>query len=248
MKTSGSFIREPHIALFLDVDGTLIEIASSPDAVSVPAALRHTLQAAASRENGALAFITGRAIASFDRLFAPQVYPVAGLHGLERRDSLGNIHRPSIPPQELDRARRVLIDLQAASPGLLLEDKGVGLAMHYRLALGREALVREVMTQLAGELGGRYMLRPGKCVWELAPAGYSKRLAIEAFMTEAPFARRTPVFVGDDLTDEDGFAAVNELGGYSIRVGNIEDSQARYQFDSVSAVIAWLSARAEAPP
>ena len=109
MKTSGSFIREPHIALFLDVDGTLIEIASSPDAVSVPAALRHTLQAAASRENGALAFITGRAIASFDRLFAPQVYPVAGLHGLERRDSLGNIHRPSIPPQELDRARRVLI-------------------------------------------------------------------------------------------------------------------------------------------
>ncbi len=247
MTNSGSFIREPKIALFLDVDGTLIEIASSPDAVSVPIGLRHTLRAAAAREEGALAFITGRTIASFDRLFAPQIYPVAGLHGLERRDSKGRLHRPSIPPQELDHARRVLTDLQGASAGLFLEDKGVGLAMHYRLAPGSETLVREVMTRLAGELGGRYLLRPGKCVWELAPAGYSKRLAIEAFMAETPFARRTPVFVGDDVTDEDGFAAVNELGGYSIRVGNIEDSEARHHFDSVSAVIAWLSARSQAP-
>ena len=248
MTTFGSCIREPKIALFLDVDGTLIEFASSPDAVKVPAALRRTLQAAASREEGALAFITGRAIASFDRLFAPELYPVAGLHGLERRDSRGRLHRPPIPPQELDHARRVLSDLQAASAGLLLEDKGVGLAMHYRLAPGSEALVRETMTRLAGELGGRYTLRPGKCVWELAPAGYSKRLAIEAFMTEAPFAHRTPVFVGDDVTDEDGFDAVNDLGGYSIRVGDIDASKARYQFDSVSAVIAWLSARNGAPP
>jgi len=247
MTSSGPFIRERKIALFLDVDGTLLEIASSPDAVRVPAGLPHTLQAACSREEGALAFITGRAIASFDRLFAPQVYPVAGLHGLERRDSMGHLHRPTIPPQELDHARRVLTDLQAVSAGLFLEDKGAGLAMHYRLAPGCETLVREVMTRLAGELGGRYMLRPGKCVWELAPAGYSKRGAIEAFMAEAPFAQRTPVFVGDDVTDEDGFAAVNELGGYSIRVGNIEDSKARHRFDSVSAVIAWLSARSQAP-
>jgi trehalose 6-phosphate phosphatase len=125
----------------------------------------------------------------------------------------------------------------------LLEDKGTALAMHYRLAHRYEALVREVMAQLAVPLGGRFVLRSGKCVVELAPAGYSERTAIEAFMSEPPFAGRTPVFLGDDATDEDGFKAVNALGGYSIRVGRTQHSAARYAFGSVSAVIAWLRER-----
>jgi trehalose 6-phosphate phosphatase len=129
------------------------------------------------------------------------------------------------------------------SDGLLVEDKGMGVAVHYRRAPGREAEVLAVMTELAGELHGRFALRSGKCVLELMPSGYSKRVAIEAFMAEAPYTGRTPVFVGDDATDEDGFAAVNDAGGYSIRVGPIDRSNARYQFDGVPAVIAWLEAR-----
>jgi trehalose 6-phosphate phosphatase len=127
--------------------------------------------------------------------------------------------------------------------GLLLEDKGTALAMHYRLAPKYEVLVRDVMAGLAAPLAGRFVLRPGKCVFEIAPAGCSKRTAIEAFMAEEPFIGRTPVFVGDDVTDEDGFDAVNEMNGYSIRVGNKVDSVARYHFSSVSAVIAWLRER-----
>jgi trehalose 6-phosphate phosphatase len=99
------------------------------------------------------------------------------------------------------------------------------------------------MTELAAPLAGRFVLRPGKHVLELAPAGYSKRSAIEAFMLESPFAGRTPVFIGDDITDEDGFAAVNALQGYSIRVGDGAPTIAGHRLDSVSAVVAWLSQR-----
>jgi len=243
MTQRGAYIPSRNIALFLDVDGTLIEIAATPDSVKVPAALRNTLQLAAEREQGALALISGRCIRELDRLFAPCVFPAAGQHGLERRDALGNLILPAINTEILRPVRAELVELVQRHSGLLLEDKGTSLAMHFRLAPKCEPQVRAAMTDCMQRLGGHFVLRDGKCVLELVPAGYSKRAAVEAFMLEPPFAGRVPVFVGDDTSDEDGFAAVNALGGYSIRVGSAGASAARYRFVSVSAVIRWLRER-----
>ncbi len=243
MTLRGPFIPDHNIALFLDVDGTLLEIASTPDSVKVPAALRNTLHLAAAREDGALALISGRSISELDRLFAPWLFPAAGQHGLERRTAEGKLIRPMIDTSPLQSAREALEGLQLRHKGLLLEDKGSALAMHYRLAPACESEVREVMTELAAPLTGQFALRSGKCVLELAPSGYSKRDAIEAFMSEAPFVGRVPVFIGDDVTDEDGFDAVNALNGHSIRVGNGGATNAHHRFGSVSAVVAWLRER-----
>jgi trehalose 6-phosphate phosphatase len=243
MTLRGAFIPERNIALFLDVDGTLIEIASTPDAVKVPAGLRNTLQLAAARENGALALISGRCIRELDALFAPCVFPAAGQHGLERRDAQGHIIAPQIDTELLQPARAALLELQRKHKGLLLEDKGAALALHYRLAPQCESEARQVMQNVLLPLQDRFQVRTGKCVLELAPRGYSKHAAIVAFMSEAPFAGRTPVFIGDDVTDEDGFHAVNELGGYSVRVGHSPTTVAKFTFGSVSAVIAWLRER-----
>lgn len=228
-------------ALFLDVDGTLLEIARTPDAVRVSAALRETLQRAQQRVNGALALISGRTIASLDRLFAPARFAAAGQHGFERRDAQGWHVVPEVDAQELEYVRQMLHKLKERHANLLIEDKGASLAVHYRTEPRLEPVVHQALNELQGMLAGRYRLRPGKCVVELVPAGiFSKRTAVEAFMHEAPFAGRVPVFVGDDITDEDGFAAVNAMGGHSIKVGRLGQTQAEYCLPDVEAVLAWL--------
>jgi trehalose 6-phosphate phosphatase len=239
----GPFIPEGNVALFLDVDGTLIEIAATPESVRVPGALRNTLQLAAQRQAGALALISGRSIAELDRLFGLCAIPAAGLHGFERRTATGQLIRPGVDAGALDAVRHALLDLERGHNGLLLEDKGFALAMHYRLAPQFEELVSDVLTRLAQPMEQQFVLKRGKCVLELCPRGYTKRTAIEAFMREPPFAARIPIFVGDDVTDEDGFDAVNALDGYSIRVGPPVQTRARFQFSSVAAVIAWLRER-----
>ena len=243
MSLRGSFIPHSNIALFLDVDGTLLEIAATPAAVRVPAALRNTLQLAAKREDGALALISGRTIAELDALFAPHRFLGAGMHGVEMRDSKGEVTHPVIDPRQLDPARDVLEELVTHYKGLLLEDKGTALALHFRQAPQHERAVMVVMAEVADHLRDKFVLRDGKCVLELTPRGYSKRAAIEAFMREPPFVGRTPVFIGDDVTDEDGFEAVNALGGYSVRVGDMAATAAKFRFSSVSTVIAWLRER-----
>src|SRR6185436_6222411 len=134
MSLRGSFIPHTNIALFLDVDGTLLEIADTPAAVRVPAALRNTLQLAAKREDGALALISGRTIAELDQLFAPNVFLAAGMHGVEMRTSGGEVTHPVIDPRQLDPARDVLKELVTHYKGLLLEDKKTALALHFRQA------------------------------------------------------------------------------------------------------------------
>ncbi|MES1196360.1 MAG: trehalose-phosphatase [Steroidobacter sp.] len=243
MTLRGPYIPEHNIALFLDVDGTLLEIAPTPDEVKIPASLRNTLQLAANGVNGALALISGRSIRMLDRLFAPCKFAAAGQHGLERRDAEGNMLLPDIDDARLNPARNTLRELQLNNKGLLLEDKGPTLAFHYRLAPAYENAIRETMNALLVPIADQFMLRPGKHVFEITPKGYSKRTAIEAFMKEPPFAGRTPVFFGDDITDEDGFEAVNAFNGYSVRVGSIAHSAAQYHFGSVQAVIAWLRER-----
>mgnify|MGYP001545183353 CR=1 FL=1 len=228
-------------AFFLDVDGTLLEHADTPDAVRVDGALRTLLADLRSGAGGALALITGRSVADLDRLFAPLALPAAGQHGAERRDGPGRVHRHDFPEAPVRRAAERLAAFAAAHPGLLLEDKGRSLALHYRLApqLEREAhaLVGEVLAQL----GEGFELQHGKMVLELRPGGRDKGSAIAEFMAEAPFRGRTPLFAGDDLTDELGFGVVNEMGGVSLKVGE-GPSQARWRIADAAAVRTWLRA------
>lgn len=243
MTLRGRFIPERALALFLDVDGTLLELAASPDAVRVPAALRNTLQLASQREGGALALVSGRSLDDLDRLFAPSRFPACGQHGFERRDARGHVTRAEVDPEVLGPVCGLLRARIRTRGSLMLEEKTTALALHYRRAPHLQLEAREIMESAAAALEPHFQLRTGKCVYELTPSCCSIRAAIESFMREAPFAGRTPVFVGDDDTDEEGFDAVNALGGYSIRVGRQAHSAARFQFATVSGVIAWLRER-----
>jgi trehalose 6-phosphate phosphatase len=243
MSSRATFIRDEQLALFLDVDGTLLEIAATPDLVRVPSSLRNTLQLTFERAQGAFALLSGRSLEDLDKLFFPSVFPASGMHGLEVRLRGGRIVRPEIDPSMLDRARAWLRMLQKENRGLLLEDKGIALAMHCRLAPKLASEIEMVMSEMSAELGEAFIMRPGKCVFELMPRGFAERTAIQLFMKQPEFAGRTPVFVGDDPTDEVGFQAVNEMGGHSIRVGKLEETAAQYCFSSVSTVVAWLRDR-----
>jgi trehalose 6-phosphate phosphatase len=243
MTARTAITRGKPLALFLDVDGTLLEIAATPDRVRVPASLRNTLQLSFAREQGALALLSGRSLEELDELFAPNQFPASGKHGLEVRLPSGVVMRPAIDPAMLDNARRRLSNLQDAHRGLLFEDKGMALAMHFRQAPRLERDVEQAMDKLAAELDGEFVLQKGKCVVELMPRGFSGRSAIDLFMSQREFAGRTPVFVSDDPIDEIGFEAVNEMGGHTIRVGKLEETAARYRFSTVSTVVAWLRDR-----
>jgi trehalose 6-phosphate phosphatase len=243
MSTRANFIKSGGLALFLDVDGTLLEIAATPDRVRVPASLLNTLHLAFEREHGAFALLSGRSLSDLDALFKPWRFPASGKHGLEVRLPCGRLGRSGIDGTVLDTARRGLGMLQQENPGLLLEDKGVALAMHFRLAPRLEPVVQAAMQVFAAQLGGDFTIRKGKCVFELTPRLCDACSGIELLMRQPEFAGRTPVFVGDDPADEVGFEAVNRMGGYSIRVGNLEQTAARHRFSSVSAVVAWLRDR-----
>jgi len=213
--------------LFLDVDGTLLEIAPTPDAVRVEDSLRQLLQRVREALDDAVALVSGRALATLDQLFAPQRWPAAGLHGLERRDAAGRVHACGPEAGRLDEARRECAALAARTPGVLFEDKGRSLALHYRAAPDREAPLRRAVHAIAMDLGPEYHLLEGNCVFELKPAATTKADAILAFMSEPPFAGRRPIFVGDDVTDLDGFAAVERSGGLSVAVGDRVQAQVR---------------------
>lgn len=228
-------------ALFLDVDGTLLPIAETPDGVEVSDHLRAVLARLAPLYGHALALISGRPIAELDQLFAPLALPSAGLHGLERRDAAGRIRRLG-EPAWLDALRRALGDFAAAHPGVLLEDKVRTLALHYRRAPEAEAAARRAVAELIGGDDQRLRVIEGKMVLEIKPRLADKGAAVAAFLGEPPFAGRRPVFIGDDVTDEDAFAVVNRLGGTSVRVGDLPGTAARYRLPDVNAVVAWLEA------
>ena len=229
------------LALFLDVDGTLIEIAATPHAVVVPEDLKTLLRNLSTRFDGALALISGRSIPTLDSLFSPLRLTAAGIHGCERRTADGRLVRPTIDARRFAATRDDLARWSALHPGSLLEDKGYALALHYRLAPALESAALDEARRALQQLGGTHELQRGKFVFELRPAGYSKGTAIEAFMREPPFHGRRPLFIGDDVTDEDGFAVVNALDGISIRVGDAATTSARHRLADVDAVRQWLS-------
>lgn len=206
-------------ALFLDVDGTLLEIAETPQDVHVPDKLKQLLIDLSMHLDGAIALVSGRSLDDIDQLFAPLRPCASGMHGCELRDAAGRVTRPPLIRQRLDGARVALTQFVRDHPGLLLEDKGFGLALHFRRVPYLSAEVQDVMKVL---LGPDFVLQPGKCVFELRPAGTSKGSAIAQFMKEPPFHGRAPIFVGDDVTDEEGFAVVNAMNGTSIRVAGVD--------------------------
>jgi len=236
-------------ALFLDVDGTLLEFAPQPDSVIVPDRLRNLVPELTRATGGALALVSGRTIAQLDALFRPMVLACSGLHGLERRDVLGVMHRPVINDEKLGRARSFLAAMVQVNPGLLLENKHSTLALHYRQAPQLGPIARRLVSQALEILGSNYCVLEGKMVFELKPDGFSKSTAIAAFMREPPFVRRSPIFVGDDRTDEAGLAYVENLGGLAIHVGPAHaDSGATWRLPNVAAVLDWLESLLPARP
>jgi trehalose 6-phosphate phosphatase len=231
-------------ALFLDVDGTLLEIAPTPDSVQVPERLRTLLARLTRQYAGAVAFVSGRSLAQLDRLFHPLRVPCSGLHGIERRDARGVLHRPSMSNDRLSRAQSFLDAIVQVNPGLLLENKQATVAIHYRLAPELEPIARRVMSQALEILGSGYVMLEGKMVLELKPDGFSKSTAIAAFLREPPFQGRVPIFLGDDHTDEAGFTYVEALGGTAIHVGSNEATHARWRLANVAEVHAWLESLA----
>ena len=227
------------MAFFLDVDGTLMEHVEHPQAVRIDASLLRLLDALSAACGGALALISGRSIENLDRLLAPLLLPAAGQHGTELRLPAGarRSHTPAI--DKLRRAAADIARLAAAHDGLVFENKGMTLALHYRMAPHLQDLAERSMRALASTLGGEFELQEGKFVFEIKPSGKDKGTAISEFMDEAPFAGRLPVFVGDDLTDEYGFDAVNAMGGHAVKVGKGE-TRARWRAQDSAAVLAWL--------
>ncbi|WP_128174902.1 trehalose-phosphatase [[Pantoea] beijingensis] len=225
-------------AFFFDVDGTLAAIKPRPDEVSIPENVRQMLQSLSTLSQGALALVSGRPVKELDVLISPLHVPLAGVHGAERRDVKGELHCTALPAAVTKELGDILADSIAGWPGTQVEIKGMAFALHYRQAMQYEAQV----LQLAQSMVERFpelALQPGKCVVELKPQGIDKGAAIKAFMREAPFTGRIPVFIGDDLTDEAGFLVVNAMQGISVKVGD-GPSHARYRLKGVNDVYAWL--------
>ncbi len=209
-------ILSPSCALFLDFDGTLVDLAPQPEAVIVPSGMVGTLTALNHYLGGALALISGRPIEQIDAFLQPLRLPTAGVHGTERRSAAGDVTLLSTHP--LQRVEEAALALAARYPALRVENKRGSLALHYRQAPDLELACLQAMQAAVEESPGLTLLR-GKMVVEAKPGGASKGHAIEAFMQERPFAGRCPVFVGDDFTDEVGFATVQRLRGMGVKVG-----------------------------
>lgn len=209
-------------ALFLDFDGTLVDIVERPDAVAVDPSLAGILTRLQERLNGALAIISGRPVSFLDSRLSPHLYDIAGLHGLEHRIA-GTLHL--CDPDEHPQLRRMVGRLQDAvigKTGVLIEDKGCSVAIHWRLAPQERDFALATAQAAIEALGSEYRLQHGKAVAEILPSAAGKGKVIERFLHASPYKGRRPIFVGDDLTDENGFKTVNAHGGLSIRIGGGE--------------------------
>jgi trehalose 6-phosphate phosphatase len=228
-------------AYFLDVDGTLIAFADSPDAIHVDDVLLGLITRLYRACGGALALVSGRALADLDTRLGGMRIPIAGQHGLELRDALGHVRvHADAPSSALNELKRRLSDLVLRHDGLLLEDKGLAIAIHYRKAPQLASYIHRQVKQWLAASGLPLTLQKGRYVLELKPAVHDKGTAIAEFMEQAPFRGRQPVFIGDDVTDEHGFDRVNRLGGHSIKVGKGRTC-ARWRLPDVAAVRAWLA-------
>ena len=224
-------------ALFLDFDGTLVELAETPDSIRVPGTLGPLLERLARKLGGRLAIVSGRAIADLDLYVGTAGLCVSGSHGLELRTTDGRRSAPP-PVASLEGARAEIAAFAAGREGLLVEEKPASVALHYRRAPALESEVAGFMAALAERTG--LSVQAGKMVAELRPPGPNKGDALRALMAEPPFMGARPVFVGDDITDEDAFEAAAALGGAGVLVGPPRPSAAAWRIGDVSAVARWL--------
>ena len=232
----------PRAALFLDLDGTLAPIMPRPEQVGPDARRAALLDDLTRALDGRVAVVSGRALEDLDRILEGRVPAIAAVHGLVRRGAHG-VDRAK-PHADLDHARSVLRDLARSDKGLLFEDKGLSVALHYRNVPSAADAVIEAAERLAQS--SELVLQLGDMVAELRTPGQDKGKSVSAFLREAPFDGACPVFVGDDLTDEDGFVAAARLGGYGVLVGPERPTQAAYRLEDCNAVLGWLSAALDA--
>src|SRR5713226_975933 len=207
-------------AILLDIDGTLLDLAPTPREVWVPPGLARTLNGLLEKTAGALALVSGRSLNDIDLIFAPEQFPAVGGHGAEMRISGDNesvaIHAP---PMDKELKRR-LAAIAKLSPGILLEDKGYSLALHYRLAPHAEKAIYEAVSLIRADLPNAPIeVLPGKCVCEIKHSGFNKATGVLELMTHEPFKGRRPIFIGDDVTDETVFAIMPDLDGLAFSVG-----------------------------
>jgi trehalose 6-phosphate phosphatase len=208
-------------AVFLDIDGCLLDLAPTPDAIVVPPDLPGAIEKLRLKLGGALALVTGRALVYADALFDPFPFPIAGLHGAEMRGPDGRMIHADAPPA-FAQLKAALSEEARTMPGVLIEDKGAAVAAHYRLAPQYELALGERMRAFTEAAGPDWALQLGKMVYEIRPARASKGDAVERFLSEPPFHGRLPLALGDDLTDESMFAVANARGGLTFRVGRSE--------------------------
>jgi trehalose 6-phosphate phosphatase len=226
-------------ALFLDLDGTLAPIVARPQDVGPEPRRTAILEELVRRMDGRVAILSGRTLAEIDHILDGAVRPAAAVHGLDRREPDGT-HSPPEPHPDLPAVAEAFHDLAAAAPGLLVEAKGLSVALHYRQAPDQAPAALTLAKDWAARTGLK--MQPGHMVVELRTPGPDKGDSLAAFMGTAPFQGAIPVFVGDDLTDEPAFAAARRLGGTGVLVGPARNSAATHRLEHVNAVLDWLEA------
>ena len=228
-------------ALLLDIDRTLLDLAPTPREVWVPPDLANTLSRLLMRTSGALALVSGRSLNDIDLIFAPEQFPAVGGHGAEMRLSTDSeAVATHAPPMDKELKRR-LAAIAKLSPGILLEDKGYSLALHYRLAPHAEKAIYEAVSLIRADLpSAQIEVLPGKCVCEIKHSGFNKASGVVELMTHEPFRGRRPIFIGDDVTDESVFAIMPDFGGLAFSVGRRVHGVAGH-FDEPRDVREWLA-------
>jgi trehalose 6-phosphate phosphatase len=228
-------------AVLLDIDGTLLDLAPTPREVWVPPGLSKTLNRLLQRTGGALALVSGRSLNDIDLIFAPDQYPVVGGHGAEMRlDPDSEAVAAHAPPMDKELKRR-LAAIAKLSPGILLEDKGYSLALHYRLAPHAEKAIYAAVSLIRADLPNAPIeVLPGKCVCEIKHSGFTKASGVRELMTHEPFRGRRPFFIGDDVTDESVFAIMPDFDGLAFSVGRRAKGVAGH-FDAPSDVREFLA-------
>jgi trehalose 6-phosphate phosphatase len=234
----------PHLsetAVLLDIDGTLLDLMPTPREVWVPPGLAKTLNRLLVRTNGALALVSGRSLNDIDLIFAPDLFPAVGGHGAEMRiDPDSEAVAAHAPPMDKELKRR-LAAIAKLSPGILLEDKGYSLALHYRLAPHAEKAIYAAVSLIRADLPNAPIeVLPGKCVCEIKHSGFTKASGVRELMTHEPFKGRRPFFIGDDVTDETVFAIMPDLDGLAFSVGRRATGVAGH-FDAPSDVREFLT-------
>ena len=233
----------PHLsetAILLDIDGTLLELMPTPREVKVPPGLARTLKGLMERTAGALALVSGRSLPDIDRIFAPDQFPAIGGHGAEMRLSSGDAVASHALPLD-DELKHRLAAIAELSPGILLEDKGYSLALHYRLAPRAEKVIHEAICLIRADLPDAAIeVLPGKCVFEIKRSGFTKASGVRELMRHPPFNGRKPIFMGDDVTDESVFAIMPDMDGLAFSVGRRVKGVAGH-FDAPSDVRKFLA-------